>query len=51
MEFVLDRRPTQSQQASTQMHRQTSCTQGTVDNITQQLQGMQLYQLSEQLHQ
>ena len=51
MEFVLDRRPTQSQRSSTQMHRQTPCTQGTVDNMTQQLQGMQLYQLSEQLHQ
>ena len=51
MEFVLDRRPTQSQRSSTQMHRQTPCTQGTVDNMTQQLQGMQLYHLSEQLHQ
>ena len=51
MEFVLDRRPTQSQRFSTQMHRQTPCTQGAVDNMTQQLQGMQLYQLSEQLHQ
>ena len=48
MEFVLDRRPTQNQRSSTQMHRQTPCA---VDNMTQQLQDMQLYQLSEHLHQ
>ena len=30
------------------MHRQTPCA---VDNMTQQLQDMQLYQLSEHLHQ
>ena len=48
MEFVLDRRPTQNQRSSTQMHRQTPCA---VDNMTQQLEDMQLYQLSEHLHQ
>ena len=33
------------------MPRQTSCAQRTVDSMTQQLQDMQLYQLSENLHQ
>ena len=53
--FVLDnRRPTQNQgssASSTQMTRQTPCAQRTVDSMTQQLQDMQLYQLSENLHQ
>ena len=51
MEFVLDRRPTQDQRSCTQMHRQAPCAQKAVDNMTQQVQSMQLYHLSEQLHQ
>ena len=49
--FVLDNRRTaqNSQGPSSQMPRQTS--QGTVDSVTQWLQGMQLYQFSEDLHQ
>ena len=33
------------------MPRQTPCAQRTVDNMTQQLQDMHLYQLSENQHQ
>ena len=49
--FVLDNRRTvqNSQRAPPQMPRQTP--QGTKDNVTQQLQGMQLYQFSDELHQ
>ena len=48
--FVLDnrRRVQNSQRARPQMPRQTL--QGTIDNVTQQLQGMQLYQFSDELH-
>ena len=49
--FVLDNRRTvqNSQRPPPQMPRQTP--QGTIDNVTQQLQGMQLYQFSDELHQ
>ena len=33
------------------MRRQTPCVQRTVDNMTQQLKDIKLYQLSENLHQ
>ena len=49
--FALDNRRTvqNSQRPPPQMPRQTP--QGTIDNVTQQLQGMQLYQFSDELHQ
>ena len=49
--FVLDnrRKVQNSQRPPPQMPRQTP--QGTIDNVTQQLQGMQLYQFSDELHQ
>ena len=49
--FVLDNRRTvqNSQRPPPQMPKQMP--QGTIDNVTQQLQGMQLYQFSDELHQ